>query len=318
MDPTLNALAAALALDLAPLKERLEAANAGDGDLLDALPALLTASILGIRTATVLRATMATAYMEGVAAVHSNLPKGGQLLNPAKAFALVNDAGVLKHAVNPVSAMEQAVRERAEGVAAVLKAQVVQSVKVELQDPEAEDAVESALEVLDTLKDSDHVQLAARLTQESANGYGAFSVQQTDEFLRRVPFQEFYRVEERIEWREWPKRWAEQGGTFHGAPSDYPEGRMIAETNSNIWQDISAFGDPYPPFDYNSGMGVKPVSAEDVAKMGLRIPKRQHPKRLSFNAGLTFSADFDPEIVSALADSLSAWNLNEDRLEKRP
>jgi len=47
---------------------------------------------------------------------------------------------------------------------------------------------------------------------------------------------------------------------------------MIAEINSPIWKNISRFDLPYPPFDFNSGMGVVDIERSDAIKLGL-IPE---------------------------------------------
>lgn len=42
-----------------------------------------------------------------------------------------------------------------------------------------------------------------------------------------------------------------------------PDEPMVALSNSPAWTMISRFGQPYPPYDYNSGMRIKPVSLDD-------------------------------------------------------
>lgn len=42
-----------------------------------------------------------------------------------------------------------------------------------------------------------------------------------------------------------------------------PDAPMVALSNSPAWVRLSRFGLPYPPFDYNSGMSIKPVSLDD-------------------------------------------------------
>lgn len=74
-----------------------------------------------------------------------------------------------------------------------------------------------------------------------------------------------------MEPRDWPTRWEEAGGEF-------ADGKMLAPINGKIWTAISAFGNPYPPFDFNSGMSVRRVSRERVEALELRIPnQRQKP-----------------------------------------
>ena len=46
-------------------------------------------------------------------------------------------------------------------------------------------------------------------------------------------------------------------------------GRMVAMKNDPIWTAISDFGLPYPPFKYNSGMGVIDVSYSEAVDLGV-------------------------------------------------
>lgn len=80
------------------------------------------------------------------------------------------------------------------------------------------------------------------------------------------PAQELIRVLTVKEPRDWAKRWREAGGKFYG-------GRMVAPILDPIWTRISRFGLPYPPFDYNSGMGLRPISAKDAVELGVMSKK---------------------------------------------
>ena len=51
-------------------------------------------------------------------------------------------------------------------------------------------------------------------------------------------------------------------------------GRMIALKTDPIWMRISAFGLPWPPFDFNSGMGVRNVRRREAVNLGL-LGKRE-------------------------------------------
>lgn len=61
--------------------------------------------------------------------------------------------------------------------------------------------------------------------------------------------------------RDWKSRWRAAGGKLYG-------GKMIAEVNDPIWSKISRFGNPYPPFDFNSGMGLRDVSRGEAVRCG--------------------------------------------------
>lgn len=78
-----------------------------------------------------------------------------------------------------------------------------------------------------------------------------------------APYAELYRAEPRREPRDWPARWRACGGELYN-------GRMIAPIASDIWLRISAFGDPYPPFDFNSGMSVRSILSAEAEALGIK------------------------------------------------
>lgn len=79
------------------------------------------------------------------------------------------------------------------------------------------------------------------------------------------PAQELIRLEPRDQPRDWRARWIAAGGQLYGT-------RMIALKDDPVWEKISRFGVPYPPFDYDSGMGVDLVSYEDAVALGVIQP----------------------------------------------
>ena len=77
------------------------------------------------------------------------------------------------------------------------------------------------------------------------------------------PAQEFKRVEARKAQRQdWPARWSKAGGKFYGD-------RMIALKDDPVWVKLSVFGNPFPPFDWGSGMGVRDIDRDEAEKLGL-------------------------------------------------
>lgn len=102
-----------------------------------------------------------------------------------------------------------------------------------------------------------------------ARGFGSWIEGQHPSVLDMWPAQELYRAEDRKEPRDWPARWEAAGGDFFPGESDYPEGRMIALKDDPIWTEISAFGQPYAPFDFNSGMDLKDVDHDEAVELGL-------------------------------------------------
>lgn len=56
---------------------------------------------------------------------------------------------------------------------------------------------------------------------------------------------------------------------------------MVALKTSPIWVELSRFGYPYPPFDFNSGMWVRPVSDDDCEALGLLADEEWLDKQLA-------------------------------------
>ena len=77
---------------------------------------------------------------------------------------------------------------------------------------------------------------------------------------------------------------------------------MIALVNDPIWTEISRFGTPYPPFDFNSGMWTRPVSREEATEFGLvNDHTRITPQDRGFNDDLQLTpAIRNQALVSAL------------------
>ena len=123
---------------------------------------------------------------------------------------------------------------------------------------------------------------AGYATAIQSNSYGA---------RLAFPAQELIRIEERQAPRNWQNIWRSHGGKI------YPGGRMIALKEDPIWSAISRFGTPYPPFDFNSGMGVDDVSYDEAVELGVIPSKNYQPPKESplenFNASLEAELTMD-------------------------
>ncbi len=118
---------------------------------------------------------------------------------------------------------------------------------------------------------------AGYVRAEIGNTYGA---------RLAFPAQELVRIEKRQEPRDWRRRWTEHGGRLYA-------GRMVALKGDPIWLAISRFGVPYPPFDFNSGMGVEDVSFDEAVSLGVIAQDYQPPKASPID-------DFNKDLESAL------------------
>ena len=116
------------------------------------------------------------------------------------------------------------------------------------------------------------VDLVIRMNTEMAQGFGYHQAGQTAEALELYPCWEFFRAEERKVPRDWPGRWvaaAKAVGDDDALTCFERTGRMVARKDSPIWVELSAFGTPYPPFDFNSGMDLRAVPRDEAVALGV-------------------------------------------------
>ena len=96
-----------------------------------------------------------------------------------------------------------------------------------------------------------------------ARGYMQYLEGTSPGAFAAFPAQEFTRILARKKQREdWPARWRRAGGKIYG-------GRMIALKDDPVWVKLSVFGNPFPPFDWGSGMGVMDVDRRSAIELGL-------------------------------------------------
>lgn len=121
---------------------------------------------------------------------------------------------------------------------------------------------------IEDLSSDGRLNLVLKMNVQMAQGYGNWKQGQDATVLDEFPAQELFRAEARKVPREWIERWRGAGGKVF-AGGDGEKGRMIALKNDPIWTEISAFGLPYPPFDFNSGMDVRDVDRGEAIALGL-------------------------------------------------
>ena len=121
------------------------------------------------------------------------------------------------------------------------------------------------------------LKLIVDMQNDMATGYGHHVAGQDPILLDAFPCQELYReINSRVH-RPWPSIWRRAGGDIYS-------GRMIALKNDPIWIRLSRFGKPYPPFDYNSGMGVRDITRKEALALGvegLETPQTPEPMSLT-------------------------------------
>ena len=128
--------------------------------------------------------------------------------------------------------------------------------------------------------------LIAEMNASEARGYGQFEAANNPAVLSAFPAQELFRLQSRRVPRHWLDKWLDAGGKLYS-------GRMIALKDDPIWTKrmesggFNRFGRPWPPFDFNSGMWVKPVPRGLAVRLGVcsktTTPKQQ---KRTYNATL--------------------------------
>lgn len=118
----------------------------------------------------------------------------------------------------------------------------------------------------DTIKDlfsKARLDVILKTNEAQARGYIEHIARMKPGAFAAFPAQEFLRVESRKAQRQdWPARWRKAGGKIYGD-------RMIALKDDPVWVNLSVFGNPFPPFDWGSGMGVRGVDRDEAEKLGL-------------------------------------------------
>lgn len=171
------------------------------------------------------------------------------------------------------------INQRSFFISGITQAEILQKVKDDITkviggkmtESQAQSQLKQAGDLLSgtVLQKDSRLKLVLSTNVDLARGYGQWKQGQSKFVLKEFPAQELYRAERRKEPRDWPKIWAAAGGKFYPGASDYAQGRMIALKNDPIWVHISAFGLPYAPFDFNSGMALKDVDVTESKKLGV-------------------------------------------------
>lgn len=141
------------------------------------------------------------------------------------------------------------------------------------------------------------IKLVIDTNRAQAQGYARFKRSSSGGALLAFPAQELIRVRNSKEQRDWQARWIAAGGTLTG-------GRMIALKTDPVWVALSRFGTPYPPFDFNSGMGVKDISRREAVALGVMPPdwKPESDPVEDFNAAVEADVSaVHPDLLGSLA-----------------
>lgn len=151
---------------------------------------------------------------------------------------------------------------------------------------------------LTDIRSEARVNLRLDMGVRQAAGMGRYLQAQRSATHRQLwPAWELIRIREAEEPRPWEQIWADAINELGSrTTATFYAGRMLALKGDPIWEHISRFGHPYPPFDYGSGMGVEEVDRETaVAALLMSEDAEVVMDDLDFNEDLQAS----PEVRSA-------------------
>lgn len=158
---------------------------------------------------------------------------------------------------------------------------------------------------LQDLSSDARINLQLDTNVEMMQGLGNQLQGQEPAVLDMYPARELVRVTSAEKPRDWETRWDEaRAATTAEGATESASGRMIALVGHPIWKELSAFGNDYPPFDYNSGMGLRDISRREAMSLDLIgrdtqvVPSTDAP-RPDRNVQ-TSSAVRDPRLKAAL------------------
>jgi hypothetical protein len=121
------------------------------------------------------------------------------------------------------------------------------------------------------IRSSRRLGLVYDVQTEMAGEYGRYKMAMDPDVLDAYPAKRLVRVEEREHKRNWTQRWRAAAnevnwvGVHRGAD-------MVALTTSPVWTKLGPFQNPFPPFDYGSGMGTEDVDRSEAESLGLVQP----------------------------------------------
>ena len=168
---------------------------------------------------------------------------------------------------------------------------------------------------VDTLQDplsTRRLRLIFDIQTARAAGHAEWKMGNDADYLDAFPAQELVRKEERKAHRVWLKRWEAAGGGIYS-------GRMVALKTDEVWTRISRFGTPWPPFDFQSGMGLVELDRDEAELLGLiTMDDVPEPQPLPFTENMQADvSSMSPRFVAglkaifgdqvAIADGKAMW-----------
>lgn len=134
-----------------------------------------------------------------------------------------------------------------------------------------------------------------------AKGYADHLRATTGGALRAFPGYELVRERQSKEPRDWDARWRKAAAEVNWRGVNRKTAEKVALKTSPIWTRLSAFGNPFPPFDWGSGMGLDDVERARCEELGLvgGDAEEQKPPRLDLNGHLEATVPFRDDSAEA-------------------
>jgi hypothetical protein len=133
--------------------------------------------------------------------------------------------------------------------------------------------------------------------------YGRHRTRQAPAILQAFPADKLYRALFRKKERIWRERWNNAKVRTPGTKATVAtsaNGPFIAPANDPIWTAISRFGNPYPPFDYRSGMRTRGVLASEAARHGITETPVPEADPLDKAFAVPLRKDMPPAMLDAV------------------
>lgn len=204
--------------------------------------------------------------------------------------------------VNILSALRSRVAQYAEGGTDISKIRMLIRSDLEKLNYSPEPGEEGTIHDLFSQARLDTI---IKTNVAQARGYIQYLEGMSPGAFEAFPAQEFIRVRHSRQPRgDWPQRWQKAGGQFY-------DGRMIALKTDPVWEKLSVFGNPFPPFDWGSGMGVVDVDRKSAVALGLHVPDKGSAVAAP-SATPSFNKNLQAAVPNLRSDSLCGQILKRD------
>lgn len=189
---------------------------------------------------------------------------------------------------------------------------------------------------LQDLRSNQRLNLILKTNTAMVRGYGQYQEAMSPDVLSAFPAQKLIRIGKRKVPRHWLAIWDNARMLLGDATTALPSSKgLIALKSDPIWREISDFGLPWPPFKFNSGMGLSDVDYDEAVRLELikegaeikdksvTLPKAKepaeqrpkpiilpNPKVLPMNAGLAASVEgIDSSLLHVLLQMSAGLSL---------